>query len=238
MTVPGGIASDVNRDEAKAGMRRQDCQTSRCSAVEISSRNAKGSRFRNDSRRLGACQPAAGSAAKARQARVSASATDTGAMSPIDKIFGWLVEKILVGVGIGDGEQAEMRHLQRRIARMGRGHERQADGRRAQQLGIVLKRQLAARHHGATRRERQRLMGEPGGHDLPVGKFKIVPGPMPQSLFDRRETVARNGRAPVDEIRFTLAGAPPPRNGRRLFDSCGSNTKARSTRWPWAQKKS
>lgn len=144
---------------------------------------------------------------------------------------------------IGQGAHAERGHLQRRIAGMGRQHQRHTDRRVAHQRGVSVERHLSfgaqddlgggdhgrdggcrcgrkgRRDRGSGCRwhaQRQVRMRFAQRHHLPPGRARISRDPLPQAEHQQRERIARHPGAPIHED-----AARPVTAARRVGQTSG-----------------
>ena len=127
--------------------------------------------------------------------------------------------QVLVGKPVGHDAHAELRHLEWRIAGMRREHQGHADRGFGQRRRVVVERQLAQRHEAIAARHRHGVVRFAQRMQVPAAAGVIVFTPVPQTLADEFEGIARRARATVDDqapalVEPVLGLCPDPRQRR------------------------
>ena len=107
--------------------------------------------------------------------------------------------EVLGAEPVRQDEHPEGRHLERRIARVRRDHQGQADGRGTQQVGVAVQAELPDRRQAQPAAQLDRRVRLARGDDRPALGVRRHRDPRPQPVDDEREAVAWLARPAVDD---------------------------------------
>ena len=143
-----GVAVSDCSNGAPAVTSRSRTPALRSAASWLANGNA-GVSDRNSGRRARPATPRSGSFSNARHIAPSSVANPSAEMSSVDRMFECQRREVLGPESVGQDQHPEGGHLERRVARVRRDHQRDADRRLAEERRIAVEVELADRSEDA-----------------------------------------------------------------------------------------